>query len=118
MRPSFWDPARFSARRYGRSLHFGKITLHFPNLQGETGSNPTASATIFPRFSSEHTTRTRRAFCIRDGDITERRDGVDRIADDCFNWFAGRHSDDSSRRRLVGEVRFDCVTSNEHRATV
>jgi hypothetical protein len=29
----------------GASLHFGKITLHFPNLQGETGSNPTASAT-------------------------------------------------------------------------
>ena len=63
-------------------------------------------------------TRTRRAICIRDGDIMERRDGVDRIADDCFNWFAGRHSDDSSRRRLVGEVRFDCVTSNGHGATV
>jgi len=50
--------------------------------------------------------------------VTEQSDGVDRIADDCFDWFAGRHSDDGSCRRLVGEVRFDCVTSNEHRDTI
>ena len=27
------------------SLHFGKISLHFPKLQGETGSDWTASTT-------------------------------------------------------------------------
>ena len=48
--------------------------------------------------------------------VTEQSDGVDRIADDCFDWFAGRHSDDGSCRRLVGEVRFDCVI--EPRPTV
>ena len=50
--------------------------------------------------------------------ITEQSDGAGRIADDCFNWFAGRHSDDSGCRRLVGEVCFDCVTPNDHRATI
>jgi hypothetical protein len=50
--------------------------------------------------------------------IMEQSDGIGRIANDCFNWFAGRHSDDSGCRRLAGEVRFDCVTSNEHRATI
>jgi hypothetical protein len=49
---------------------------------------------------------------------TEQKDGLGRIADDCFYWFAGRHSDDSSRRRLVGKVCFDCVTPNDHRATI
>jgi hypothetical protein len=49
--------------------------------------------------------------------ITEQSDGPSRIADDSFNWFAGRHSDDGGCRRLVGEVCFDCVTSNEQRAS-
>jgi hypothetical protein len=43
--PNDWGPIIFSWMMSGASLHFGKITLHFPNLQGETGSNPTASAT-------------------------------------------------------------------------
>ena len=48
---------------------------------------------------------------------TEQGDGRGRIADDCFSWFAGRHSVDSSCRRLFGEVCFDCVTPKDHRAT-
>jgi hypothetical protein len=35
----------FSQARLGASLHFVKITLHFPKLQGETGSQETASTT-------------------------------------------------------------------------
>jgi hypothetical protein len=49
--------------------------------------------------------------------ITEQSDGPGRIADDSFNWSAGRHSDDGGCRRLVGEVCFDCVTSNEQCAS-
>ena len=40
------------------SLHFVKISLHFPKMQGETGSNPTASATTqFPRSLVTETLR-------------------------------------------------------------
>ena len=35
----------FSQAVLGVSLHFVKITLHFPKLQGETGSQQTASTT-------------------------------------------------------------------------
>jgi hypothetical protein len=35
----------FSQAVLGVSLHFVKITLHFPKLQGETGSQETASTT-------------------------------------------------------------------------
>jgi hypothetical protein len=49
----------FSQAVLGISLHFVKITLHFPKLQGETGSQETASATthshanqVFRRFVS------------------------------------------------------------------
>jgi hypothetical protein len=34
----------FSQAVLGVSLHFVKITLHFPKLQGETGSQETASS--------------------------------------------------------------------------
>ena len=47
----------FSQAVLGVSLHFVKITLHFPKLQGETGSQQTASTTthshsnrVFRRF--------------------------------------------------------------------
>lgn len=46
MRPSSWDPATFTRGRHDHSLHFGKITLLFPQKKGgETGSRSTASAT-------------------------------------------------------------------------
>jgi hypothetical protein len=38
----------FSGIKTARSQHFRKITLHFPNLQGETGSPMTASTAIVP----------------------------------------------------------------------
>jgi hypothetical protein len=39
----------FSRAALASSLHFVKISLHFPKLQGETGSNGTASSTTqFP----------------------------------------------------------------------
>ena len=55
--PNDWGPIIFSWMMSGASLHFGKITLHFPNLQGETGSNPTASATIFILYTSTSSSR-------------------------------------------------------------
>jgi hypothetical protein len=86
-------------------------------MVGVTGSIPVAP-TIFLDFPPIARRARDEHFVSVMLTITEQSDGVGRIADDCFNWFAGRHSDDSSCRRLVGEVRFDCVTSNEHGATI
>ena len=76
----------------------------------ETGSNATASATIFLDFPPIARRARAEHFVSVMLTITEQSDGIGRIAGGCTNWFAGRDSDHSSCRRLVGEVRFDCVT--------
>jgi hypothetical protein len=45
--------------------------------------------------------------------LAEQSNGINRIADDCVHWFAGRNSDDGSGRCLVGKIRFNRMTSNE-----
>jgi hypothetical protein len=45
--------------------------------------------------------------------LAEQGNGINRIADDCVHWFAGRNSDDGSGRCLVGKIRFNRMTSNE-----
>ena len=100
-----------SKRRCGPKL---KNSLFFSLLAGnlgvETGSYVTASATIFLDFPPIARRARAEHFVSVMLTITEQSDGIGRIAGGCTNWFAGRDSDHSSCRRLVGEVRFDCVT--------
>jgi hypothetical protein len=78
-------------------------------MVGVTGSIPVAP-TIFLDFPPIARRARAEHFVSVMLTITEQSDGIGRIAGGCTNWFAGRDSDHSSCRRLVGEVRFDCVT--------
>jgi hypothetical protein len=91
----------------------GKITLHSPNLQGGDRFETDCVRHHFSSFPPIARRARDEHFVSVMLTITEQSDGVGRIADDSFNWFAGRHNDDGGCRRLVGEVCFDCVTSNE-----
>ena len=86
---------------------------HYLDMVGVTGSIPVAP-TIFLDFPPNAGRGRDAHFVPVMLTITEQGNGVSRIAGDCFSWFAGRDDGYSGCRRVVGKVRFDCVTPNKN----